>query len=126
MANAQSHGRIVYVGVTAISKHLKKIFEDGELDEKVVVSILKITTQHNVIEGKIQTQKAQFYSIAAIITVGYRVNFKRAIYFWIWVTKTLKDFIIRRFVLCFERLKQEETAFGKDYFRERLNCVRFV
>ena len=66
------------VGVSAISKHLKNIFESGELDEKVVVSILENTTQHGAIEGKTQTKHVKFYNLDAIISVGYRVNSKKA------------------------------------------------
>ena len=62
----------------AISKHLKKIFEENELDEKVVVSKMEITTPHGAIPGKIQKGEANFYNLDAIISVGYRVNSKRA------------------------------------------------
>ena len=70
----------------AISKHLKNIFEEGELDEKVVVSKMEITTEHGAIPGKTQTRDAQFYNLDAIISVGYRVNSKRATNFRIWAT----------------------------------------
>ena len=62
------------VGVPAISKHLKNIFESGELDEKVVVSILENTTQHGALQGKTQTKNVKYYNLDAIISVGYRVN----------------------------------------------------
>lgn len=114
------------VGVPAISKHIKNIFEEGELDEKVVISILETTTQHGAIEGKTQTQRTQFFNLDMIIAVGYRVNSKRATNFRIWATKTLKDFITKGFVLDDERLKQGKTAFGKDYFRELLERVRSI
>jgi hypothetical protein len=114
------------VQVPAISKHLKKIFEEGELDEKVVVSILETTTEHGAIEGKTQTQQTQFYNLDAIISVGYRVNSAKATQFRIWATKTLKEFITKGFVLDDERLKQGKTAFGKDYFRELLERVRSI
>ncbi|MEG1567835.1 MAG: RhuM family protein, partial [Anaerovoracaceae bacterium] len=74
------------VGVPAISKHLKNIFAENELDEKVVVSILEKTTQHGAIEGKTQTKETKFYNLDAIISVGYRVNSKRATNFRIWAT----------------------------------------
>ncbi|MDR0560715.1 MAG: virulence RhuM family protein [Prevotellaceae bacterium] len=114
------------VGVPAISKHIKNIFAEGELDEKVVVSILEITTQHGAMTDKTQNIETKFYSLDAIIAVGYRVNSKRATDFRIWATKTLKEFIIKGFVLDDERLKQGKTVFGKDYFRELLERVRSI
>ena len=69
------------VGVPAISKHLKNIFEEGELDEKVVVSILEIPTRHGAIPDKTQMQSTQYYNLDAIISVGYRVNSRRATQF---------------------------------------------
>ncbi len=114
------------VGVPAISKHIKNIFEEGELDEKVVVSILEITTQHGAIAGKTQNIDTKFYNLDAIISVGYRVNSTKATQFRIWATQTLKEFITKGFVLDDERLKQGKTAFGKDYFRELLERVRSI
>lgn len=66
------------VGVPAISKHLKNIFEEGELEENVVISKLEITTQHGAIEGKTQHIETKFYNLDAIISVGYRVNSSKA------------------------------------------------
>ncbi|HOG04996.1 MAG TPA: virulence RhuM family protein [Paludibacter sp.] len=114
------------VQVPAISKHLKNIFNEGELDENVVVSILETTTQHGAIEGKTQTQGTQFYNLDAIISVGYRVNSAKATHFRIWATKVLKEYMLKGFVLDDERLKQGETLFGKDYFRELLERVRSI
>ena len=114
------------VGVPAISKHIKNIFEEGELDGKVVVSILEITTQHGAIVGKTQNIETKFYNLDVIISVGYRVNSAKATQFRIWATKTLKEFITKGFVLDDERLKQGKTAFGKDYFRELLERVRSI
>lgn len=114
------------VQVPAISKHLKKIFEEHELDEKVVVSRMEITTQHGAIADKTQTKETQFYNLDAIISVGYRVNSAKATQFRIWATKTLKEFIQKGFVLDDERLKQGESVFGKDYFRELLDRVRSI
>ncbi len=110
----------------AISKHLKNIFTEGELDESEVVSKMEITTQHGAISGKTQTQKTQFYNLDAIISVGYRVNSAKATQFRIWATNTLKEFITKGFVLDDERLKQGKTTFGKDYFRELLDKVRSI
>ena len=114
------------VGVPAISKHLKNVFEDGELKEEVVVSKMEITTPHGAIQGKTQTNDAKFYNLDAIISVGYRVNSRRATQFRIWATGVLKEYMITGFALDDERLKQAKTAFGKDYFRELLERVRSI
>ncbi len=114
------------VGVPAIAKHLKNIFSSGELNEKEVVSILEITTQHGAVKGKTQTNKVKFYNLDAIIAVGYRVNSKQATQFRIWATKVLKEYIIKGFVLDDERLKQGSKVFGKDYFDELLERVHSI
>ena len=114
------------VQIPAISKHLKNIFEDGELTEEVVVSKMEITTQHGALPGKTQTKDTQFYNLDAIISVGYRVNSRRATHFRIWATKVLREYMIKGFVLDDNRLKQGKTAFGKDYFRELLERVRSI
>jgi len=114
------------VQVPAISKHLKNIFEEGELAENMVVSKMEITTRHGAIEGKTQQKETNFYNLDAIISVGYRVNSAKATHFRIWATKILKEFIQKGFVLDDERLKQGTTAFGKDYFRELLERVRSI
>lgn len=113
------------VGVPAISKHLKNIFESGELQEKVVISILEITTQHGAIEGKKQAQKTRFYNLDAIISVGYRVNSAKATQFRIWATGLLKEYITKGFAMDDERMKNGR-FFGKDYFRELLERVRSI
>ena len=114
------------VGVPAVSKHLKHIFEEGELDENVVVSFLEITTLHGAIEGKTQQKKTQFYSLDAIISVGYRVNSVQATRFRQWATRILNEYIRKGFMLDDERLKQGTAVFGKDYFRELLERVRSI
>jgi hypothetical protein len=114
------------VQIPAISKHLKNIFEEKELDESVVVSKMEITTTHGAIEGKTQTKDTKFYNLDAIISVGYRVNSAKATQFRIWATKTLKEFIQKGFVMDDERLKQGTNVFGKDYFRELLERVRSI
>ena len=114
------------VGVPAVSKHLKHIFEEGELDENVVVSFLEITTQHGAIEGKTQQKETKFYSLDAIISVGYRVNSVQATRFRQWATKILNEYIRKGFVLDDDRLKQGTAVFGKDYFRELLERVRSI
>ncbi len=114
------------VQVPAISKHLKNIFHDGELEEQVVVSKMEITTPHGAIDGKTQTMEAKFYNLDAIISVGYRVNSKKATHFRIWATRILKEYMQKGFVLDDDRLKQGKAAFGKDYFKELLERVRSI
>ena len=114
------------VGVPAINKHLKNIFEEGELDENMVVSKMEITTPHGAIEGKTQTHETKFYNLDAIISVGYRVNSRRATHFRIWATGVLKEYMTKGFALDDERLKQGKTLFGKDYFRELLERIRSI
>ena len=114
------------VDKSSISRHLKNIFNDGELDEKVVVAKIATTTQHGAIKGKTQSKETQFYNLDAIISVGYRVNSKRATSFRIWATGVLKEYMIKGFAMDDERLKQGKTAFGKDYFRELLERVRSI
>jgi len=95
-------------------------------DETVVISKMEITTMHGAIADKTQTKDTNFYNLDAIISVGYRVNSTRATQFRIWATKTLKEFITKGFVLDDERLKQGDTVFGKDYFRELLERIRSI
>ena len=114
------------VQTPAINKHLKNIFEEGELEEKLVISKMEITTPHGALPGKTQTNETQFYNLDAIISVGYRVNSARATQFRIWATKVLKEYIQKGFVLNDERLKQGSNAFGKDYFKELLERVRSI
>ena len=114
------------VQTPAISKHLHNIFMEGELDEAVVVSKMEITTPHGAMDGKTQTHETKFYNLDAIISVGYRVNSRRATHFRIWATGVLKEYITKGFVLDDDRLKQGQTAFGKDYFRELLERVRSI
>ena len=109
----------------AITKHLKNIFESGELEENVVSSILEHTTKHGAIEGKTQTRSVKFYNLDVIISVGYRVNSSKATQFRIWATKLLKEYITKGFAMDDERLKNGR-YFGKDYFRELLERVRSI
>lgn len=114
------------VGIPAISKHLTHIFEEGELQKDVVISILETTTQHGAIKDKTQQQTTQYYNLDAIISVGYRVNSRRATQFRIWATGVLKEYMIKGFAMDDERLKQGKTVFGKDYFKELLERVRSI
>jgi len=110
----------------AITKHLKNIFETGELKEEVVSSVLELTTQHGAIQGKTQTRPVKFYNLDAIISVGYRVNSRQATLFRIWATERLKEYIIKGFTMDDERLKNPNNIFGKDYFEEQLARIRDI
>ena len=113
------------VGVPAISKHLKNIFDSGELVEEVVISILETTTEHGAVAGLTQTQQVKYYNLDAVISVGYRVNSAQATQFRIWATALIKEYIIKGFAMDDERLKNGR-FFGKDYFRELLERVRSI
>lgn len=119
-------GELFDVDKSTISRHLRNIFNEGELDENVVVAFFATTTQHGAIKGKTQSKLTQFYNLDAIISVGYRVNSRRATNFRIWATGVLKEYMIKGFVMDDERLKQGRTAFGKDYFSELLERVRSI
>ena len=114
------------VNVPAISKHLNNIFHSGELDQKVVVSILEIPTHHGAIKGKTQVSKVKYYNLDAIIAVGYRVNSKRATQFRIWATRILTEFIKKGYTMDVERLKNPKPIFGQDYFQEQLEKIRDI
>lgn len=109
----------------AITKHLKNIFESGELEESVVCSILEHTTEHGAVAGKTQTNRVKYYNLDAVISVGYRVNSAQATQFRIWATQLIKEYIIKGFAMDDERLKNGR-YFGKDYFRELLERVRSI
>ena len=108
------------VGVPAISKHLKNIFDEGELVADSVISKMETTAADNKI------YETSFYSLDAIIAVGYRVNSLKATRFRQWATKILNEYIRKGFAMDDERLKQGTTVFGKDYFRELLERVRSI
>lgn len=107
------------VGVPAVSKHLKNIFESNELDQSSVISILETTAD----DGK--KYQTQYYNLDAVISVGYRVNSAQATQFRIWATALIKEYIIKGFAMDDERLKNGR-YFGKDYFRELLERVRSI
>ena len=113
------------VGVPAISKHLKNLFDSGELQEELVISILETTTEHGAVAGLTQTQQVKYYNLDAVISVGYRVNSAQATQFRIWATQLIKEYIIKGFAMDDERLKNGR-YFGKDYFRELLERVRSI
>jgi hypothetical protein len=112
-------------GRSTITEHLKKIFADGELDEKVVCRNFRHTSQHGAVEAKTQIKEVKYYNLKAITAVGYRVNSHRAIEFRKWSTEILHEYIIKGFAMDDERLKQIK-HFGKDYFSEMLERVREI
>ena len=106
-----------------ISLHLKKIYAEGELKETATTEEFSVVQQ----EGKRNVSRSmRFYNLDAIISVGYRVNSRRATHFRIWATGVLKEYMTKGFALDDDRLKQGQTAFGKDYFKELLERVRSI
>jgi hypothetical protein len=102
---------------SVITKHIANVFREGELEEKSNVQILHISDSDKPVK---------FYNLDVIISVGYRVKSQRGTQFRIWATQTLKDYIIKGFVLDDNRMKQGESVFGKDYFKELLERVRSI
>jgi hypothetical protein len=110
------------VGTAAISKHLKNIYESGELTPEATIS--KMETVQT--EGERQVARSvEFYNLDAVIAVGYRVNSLKATHFRIWATNTLREFVVKGFVLDDQMLKNGR-AFGKDYFDELLEKIREI
>ena len=112
------------VGVPAISKHLKNIFTEGELNPDTTISKME-TVVNRGMRGEVN-ELIDFYSLDAIIAVGYRVSSLKATRFRQWATKILNEYIKKGFVMDDERLKQGTAVFGKDYFRELLERVRSI
>jgi len=107
----------------AISKHLSNIFEEGELNTVSTISKMEIVQSEGNRDIK---RNVVFYNLDAIISVGYRVNSRKATNFRIWATGVLKEYMTKGFALDDERLKQGKTAFGKDYFKELLERIRSI
>lgn len=112
------------VGVPAISKHLKNIFTEGELDSDTTISKME-TVVNRGIRGAVK-EPVEFYHLDAIIAVGYRVNSAKATKFRQWATKILSEYIKKGFAMDDDRLKQGTAIFGKDYFRELLERIRSI
>ena len=111
------------VEVPAISKHLANIYSEGELQPEATISKMEIVQA----EGNRNVKRmVDFYNLDAIISVGYRVNSRKATLFRIWATKVLKEYMTKGFAMDDDRLKQGKTVFGKDYFRELLERVRSI
>lgn len=111
------------VNTQAIGKHLSNIYDENELNKNATCSKMEQVQK----EGNRTVQRTvDFYNLDAIISVGYRVNSKRATKFRQWATSVLKEYMVKGFIVDSERLKQGETAFGKDYFKELLETVRSI
>ena len=108
---------------SVITKHLKNIYDSGELDKVLTCAKFAQVQQEG---NRSVRRELEYYNLDAIISVGYRVNSSKATQFRIWATKTLKEFIIKGFILDDERLKQGQTVLGKDYFRELLERIRSI
>lgn len=116
-------GELFGVVKSKISEHLTNIFKEQELDQNATVRNFRTVQK----EGeRLVNRDLEYYNLDAIISVGYRVNSNKATQFRIWATQTLKEYVVKGFVLDDERLKQGETLFGKDYFRELLQRVRSI
>lgn len=111
---------------STISEHISNVFEEGELDEKVVVRDFRTTSPHGAIKDKTQENTVKYYNLDVIISVGYRVKSQRGTQFRIWATKVLREYIIKGFAMDDERLKQGTALFGKDYFDELLERIREI
>ena len=116
----KSMAEIFDVDKSGISRHLKNIFDEGELDKESVVAKNATTGD----DGKIY--QVEFYNLDAIISVGYRVNSQKATSFRIWATRILKEYLVKGFTLDDERLKQGKKLSGKDYFNELVERVREI
>lgn len=106
-----------------ISLHIKNIYSEGELDKNATAEEFSVVQNEG---SRRVNRKSTFYNLDAIISVGYRVNSKKATNFRIWATSILKDYMLKGFVMNDERLKQGKEAFGKDYFKELLERVRSI
>lgn len=122
-ATQKTISKLFDVGIPAISKHLKNIFDSGELIEDRTISKMEIVQNEG---GRSVKRATTFYNLDVIISIGYRVNSQKATKFRIWATDVLKDYIRKGFKIDVERMKQGEHAFSKDYFRELLETVRSI
>ena len=121
--NADQMAELFQRNKSTISRHIKNVFEEGELNKEVVVAKFATTTQHGAIEGKNQTHIVDFYNLDMIISIGYRVKSYRGVQFRIWATQVLKEYLIKGFALNDELLKNA----GKgNYFDELLSRIRDI
>lgn len=122
-ATQKSISKLFDVKVPAISKHLKNIFESGELNEERTVSKMETVQEEGSRKVKRETT---FYNLDVIISIGYRVNSQKATKFRIWATDVLRDYLQKGFKIDEERMKQGGTVFNQDYFKELLETVRSI
>ena len=108
---------------STISRHLRNVFEEGELNKEVVVAKFATTTQHGAVEGKWQTHMVDYYNLDMIISVGYRVHSYRGVQFRMWATNVLKEYLVKGFAMNDELLKR---AGGGNYFDELLARIRDI
>lgn len=108
---------------STISEHIKNVFDEGELQEEVVVRKIRNTTQHGAIEDKTQTHEVNYYNLDVIISIGYRVKSKQGTQFRIWATQRLREYIIKGFTLNDERFT---TGSSMNYFKELLERIREI
>lgn len=111
---------------STVSEHIKNVFEEGELDQELVVRKFRTTTPHGAMPYKTQENWVNYYNLDVIISVGYRVKSQRGTQFRIWATKILREYIIKGFAMDDDRLKQGSILFGKDYFDELLERIREI
>ena len=116
-------GSLLGKAKSTISEHIKNIFEEGELNENMVVRKFRTTTQHGAIEDKTQSHEVNYYNLDVIISVGYRVKSMQGTQFRIWATQRLRDYIIKGFTLNDERFKSGSSM---NYFRELLDRIREI
>ncbi len=122
-ATQKSISKLFDVKIPAISKHLKNIFESGELNEERTVSKMETVQEEGSRKVKRETT---FYNLDVIISIGYRVNSQKATKFRIWATDVLRDYLQKGFKIDEERMKQGGTVFNQDYFKELLETVRSI
>ena len=106
-----------------ISEHIRNIFEEGELDEPVVIRKIRSTTRHGAMEGKTQSKEVNFYNLDVIISVGYRVKSQQGVRFRSWATQRLKEYIVKGFALNDERFKSGNSM---NYFSELQERIREI
>ena len=109
---------------STISEHIRNVFAEGELNEKVVVRKFRITTQHGAIAGKTQEVEVNVYNLDVIISVGYRVKSPQGTQFRIWATQKLKEYIVKGFALNSERFKTGSSMNYFDELQERIREIR--
>ena len=109
---------------STISEHIKNVFTEGELDEKVVVRKFRTTTQHGAIAGKTQEQEINLYNLDVIISVGYRVKSQQGTQFRIWATQRLKEYIVKGFALNDDRFKSGNSMNYFDELQQRIREIR--